>query len=189
MIGSHNTFTYLPATKWYFRPFSFLWRCQNKDIHEQKELGVEYIDVRIRKVKNKGYRICHGLVDLGNMEFEDINSLMSFLECFNCKYRLIIERNVNNIVDIECLINYIKYHAKNCVYFGIKKPWTSIYVRKVYNINDYSYVPFYTGKNPGIKFKLSIIKNWAKKHNPVINNTLINDNIIHFMDYIGINKN
>lgn len=195
MIGSHNSFTFLPATKWYLRPFSFIWRCQDKNIKEQKALGVEFLDVRIRiisKVKNNSiittYTLCHGLVDLGNVKFIDLIQLINFIESFDCKYRLIIEED-KFYAPIEYIKAYIKTHATNCIYFGLKKPWTCYFFKEDIQYVDYSYVPIYTGEKPeGAKFVLNTIKKWARKHNPIITKELIKDDKIHFMDYIGINN-
>ena len=63
MIGSHDTMTYLPARHRVFELFSFLWRTQTKSLHQQATEGVAYFDIRVRETK-KGWRLCHGLVDL-----------------------------------------------------------------------------------------------------------------------------
>ncbi len=186
--------TYLKATKWYLRPFSFIWRCQDKNVQEQKELGVSYLDIRIRRVRytRRGqtgyhYRFCHGLVDLGNFRFDGICDLLEYLERLGCCYRLIVERGDTEWISGSGLVEIVGDYAPNCLYVGIKKPWTVLFSRRNVAIRDYSYVPFYTGEKPsGARFHLSTIKRWARRHNPVIDDELVNDSVIHFMDYIGL---
>lgn len=50
MIGSHNTFSYLPTTKWWMKPLSPWHRCQNEQVLLQLGSGVKYLDIRIRFV-------------------------------------------------------------------------------------------------------------------------------------------
>lgn len=192
MIGTHNSMTYLPPRRWWLKPFTFLWRCQDKTIEEQKKLGVTYLDIRIRldSIKDKWF-FCHGIVDVGK-GFNNIGEVIEYLESTGCEYRLILERGNDSIKGL--FIHEIKANiniAKHMVYAGIKKPWTTVLNIKSYLTIDYSYVPFYTGKRPenASKFNLTTIKKYAKKHNPVINKGLINSKIIYFMDYVGINNN
>lgn len=188
MIGSHNTMTYLKPKFLIFRPFSFLWRCQDKDLDEQKKLGVKYLDIRVRYSKrDELWYFCHGLVDLKEFHM-NMELLINSLEFTGCKYRLILERG-----DDKCKSKFFeevtKYKGKNMVYAGYKKPWTTIFGELIHGF-DYSYVPFYTGKRPenAPKFTLTTIKRYAKKHNPIITKKLIEDDIAYTMDYVGINN-
>lgn len=186
--------TCLRARRWYLRPFSFIWRCQNKSVEEQRKLGVEYLDIRIRRVGYKTsthtyhqYRFCHGLVDLGDFSFPNLSELLAYPEGLGCRYRLLVERGDTEWIKGSGLVELVEREAPNCVYVGIKKPWTALYCRENIPIKDYSYVPFYTGEKPkGAKFCLSTIKRWARSHNPVIDEELIRDGTVHFMDYVGL---
>lgn len=50
MIGSHNTFSCLPTTKWWMKLLSPWHRCQNEQVLLQLDSGVKYLDIRIRFV-------------------------------------------------------------------------------------------------------------------------------------------
>lgn len=62
-LGSHNTFTYLPAKRWWMKIFAITARCQRVDLMEQYELGVRLFDLRVRFDKNGAMVICHGLIE------------------------------------------------------------------------------------------------------------------------------
>lgn len=47
ILGSHNSWSYLPVKKWWMRPIAFTARCQEKTIQEQYALGVRCFDLRI----------------------------------------------------------------------------------------------------------------------------------------------
>ena len=196
MLGSHNTMTYLPPRFLIFKPFSFLWRCQNKSLFEQIEKGVKYLDIRVRyDRKNKVYRFAHGIVDLKHSGFNSIRSLCNYLTADNVYYRIILERG--NEKDKQRFISEIKLIScsktyDNFVYGGIKTPWMTVFKNIKFNhsLKDYSYVPFYTDKFPFRlnKIKLTTIKKHAKQNNPKIDDNILKDDCIHFMNYVTINN-
>lgn len=70
MLASHNSATYLRPREWWMRPFSFMARCQSKNIIEQFEAGARLFDFRIRctgKIDDKTGRpeviITHGIIE------------------------------------------------------------------------------------------------------------------------------
>lgn len=196
MLGSHNTMTYLPPRFLIFKPFSFLWRCQDKSLFEQIEKGVKYLDIRVRyDRKNKVYRFAHGIVDMKHSGFNSIRNLCNYLETYDVNYRIILERGnkkdkkrfISEITLTSCSKTY-----ENFVYAGIKTPWMTVFKNIKFNhsLKDYSYVPFYTDKFPFRlnKIKLTTIKKHAKQNNPKIDNNILKDDCIHFMDYVTINN-
>ena len=196
MLGSHNTMTYLPPRFLIFKPFSFLWKCQDKSLFEQIEKGVKYLDIRVRyDRKNKVYRFAHGIVDLKHSGFNSIRSLCNYLTADDVNYRIILERGnkkdkqrfISEITLISCSKTY-----DNFVYGGIKTPWMTVFknIKFNHNLKDYSYVPFYTDKFPFRlnKIKLTTIKKHAKQNNPKIDDNILKDDCIHFMDYVTINN-
>ena len=72
-------------------------------------------------------------------------------------------------------------------YACIKSKW-KVLVNKDPIINDYTYRPFLSDLSLWENIKrmnlFSTIKKWAKKHNPKINEDIINNNVLYFMDYI-----
>lgn len=62
ILGSHNSWSYLPVKKWWMKPIAFTARCQNKNILEQYNLGVRCFDLRIRFEKGK-IIFAHGIIE------------------------------------------------------------------------------------------------------------------------------
>lgn len=61
VIGSHNSWSYLPPKHWWIRPFAFIARCQNVDIKTQyKKYGVRCFDLRILFDKEGELCLAHG---------------------------------------------------------------------------------------------------------------------------------
>ena len=67
ILGSHNSWSYLPVRKWWMKPIAFMARCQSVDIRKQYELGVRCFDLRIRSDKDGALQVAHGCVvyDIG----------------------------------------------------------------------------------------------------------------------------
>ena len=59
ILGSHNSWSFLPPKHWWQRPFGFMAKCQRKTIQEQYELGARCFDLRVRWVKWK-LQVAHG---------------------------------------------------------------------------------------------------------------------------------
>ena len=57
MIGSHNTFSYLPAKHWWVTILKPWYKCQSKDIIEQIDSGIRFFDIRVRFNKHKNYAL------------------------------------------------------------------------------------------------------------------------------------
>ena len=182
MIGSHNSYTFLPAKCRLFNWFSFLWRCQTRNIYEQKKSNVYYFDIRVRRDEDV-WRVCHGIVDF-NLTF---NSLEEIMNVFPNKYvRLILERGDTTLFKEEIARLEDKYPS--LVFSCIKKNW-EILVNRDLSIIDSTYTPWLSGLSFWENIRrfnfFSTIKRWAKKHNPIINDIVIKDSKVHFMDYIN----
>lgn len=62
-LASHNSWSYLPVSKWWMRPLNFIAKCQNKTIHQQYQMGVRMFDLRLRWDKDFEELItAHGIV-------------------------------------------------------------------------------------------------------------------------------
>lgn len=71
MIGSHNTFSYLPIkNKWlsFLKPW---YKCQEYDIITQINKGVRYFDLRIKFSKKGELQIVHNKIvfDINEKQF------------------------------------------------------------------------------------------------------------------------
>ena len=61
VLGSHNSWSYLPPKRWWMRPFAFMAKCQKADIKTQYlKYGVRCFDLRILFDEDRS-----SLVDLG----------------------------------------------------------------------------------------------------------------------------
>lgn len=183
MIGTHNSFTYLRAKNKIFELFSFLWRTQVKSIAQQKEIGVTYFDIRVRRDGNV-WRVCHGLVDF-NKTFKFIEEIISTFNPY--RVRILLEKgNYNDeILFIKELDKCLD--CPNLSFAGIKRGWVVIINRDPI-IKDYTYIPWLSNLSFWDNIKrgnfFSTIKRWARKHNPVINDILKKDSTVYFMDYV-----
>lgn len=67
ILGSHNSWSFLPPKKWWQKALAFTARCQKKDIQEQYALGVRCFDLRLRLI-NGEWHIVHNSFDYGLLE-------------------------------------------------------------------------------------------------------------------------
>ena len=182
MIGTHDSYTFLPARKKLFEWFSFLWRTQVKSIAQQKEIGVTYFDVRVRRDRDV-WRVCHGLVDF-DLTFKSIGEIVNIFSVY--KVRIILEREGSEDLFRKEVLESIPCLALS--FACIKNGWKVILDRDSH-IFDYTYTPWLSGVSFWGNIKrfnfFSTIKRWAKKHNPVINDILKKDSTnVYFMDYV-----
>lgn len=134
LIGTHDSFTYLPIKQWYLKPFSFIAKCQNKDIYEQIR-RYNCIDVRIYFGSDCKWHFAHGLVNYKSDDAIEIlhNLLIQINKTFYV--RLILEK-VEDEDCIFCIFDKFQTVCKeletaypNIKFFGgnYKKDWTKIY--------------------------------------------------------------
>ena len=186
MLGSHDSMTYLPARHRVFELFSFLWRTQTKNIINQRESGVGYLDVRIRHT-TKGWQLCHGLVDL-DLRFVKLDNLLSSLK--NFKIRLILERGDTTAFRLIAPTLAEKY--SNLCFMGIKKGW-EVLLNRDPQIVDMTFVPWLSG----VTFKQNIKRLWnmIKTHQrlsiksfahsiPPLSNEELNSEVVYFRDMV-----
>ena len=86
MKGSHNTLSYLPVKSLWAKLQTPWHKCQDKNIYEQIENGVRYLDIRV-KLKHNIWHIVHNRIDYGIL---DIVGLISTLN----KLCLMIDDNI-----------------------------------------------------------------------------------------------
>ena len=86
VIGSHNSWSYRRARRWWLRPFQFVARCQRVDIRRQyNDYGVRCFDLRIRFDADGDMEVAHGwmVYDVGGADVErDIEWLNQAGDCF-----------------------------------------------------------------------------------------------------------
>ena len=90
ILGSHNSWSYLPVKRWWMRPLAFMARCQRLDIRRQYEMGVRCFDLRVRFHYGQMV-VAHGIVEYAI----DMTTLIEDLEWIDvqggCYVRVIHE--------------------------------------------------------------------------------------------------
>lgn len=138
ILGSHNSWSYLPPLHWWMRPFAFMAKCQSKTIKEQYELGVRCFDLRVLFDKYGIVYVAHGFMKY-NIDFSELNENLKWLnDKGDCYVRLIHEvRRKSQYTDFAktCFQGFCLYVLK---YSNIKW-WCG---RNLYNWEfDYDFGP------------------------------------------------
>ena len=86
VIGSHNSWSYRRALRWWLRPFQFVARCQRVDIRRQYvDYGVRCFDLRIRFDDDGRLQVAHGpmVYDISREELDaDLAWIDSHGDCY-----------------------------------------------------------------------------------------------------------
>ena len=172
IVGSHNSWSYLPTKKWWMAPFKFMAKCQDVDIKTQYDkYNVRCFDLRIR-FENGNLVLAHGLFQykITTSELlEDLNYL-NFMR--NCYVRILHEvRNKKQYTE-ESKEQFKLFCSGLVTMYPDIKFWCG---RNLYNWQfDYDF-----GKEPSCEEKYSsvcapkILDDWwpkiyAKLHNKEI---------------------
>lgn len=140
VIGSHNSWSYLPADNWLLRPFEFIARCQNVDIKTQyEEYGVRCFDLRVLFDNHGVVSIAHGFMKF-KIDYQQLGDHLKFInDKGDCYVRLIheVRRKSQYTEDAK------KYFCTFCQYVESKytniKWWCG---RNLYNWEfDYDFGP------------------------------------------------
>lgn len=109
ILGSHNSWSFLPPKHWLVKPFAFMARCQSKSIIQQYRLGVRCFDLRIRVDKKDCPHIYHGLVEYDISESE-IYEYLAMLDSFgDCYVRVVHEVRTKKQYTQEAVNGFIKF--------------------------------------------------------------------------------
>ena len=194
MIGSHNSFTHLASDSDINNYFTWLWRCQDKTMVEQYEAGVRFFDIRVKAIVKSGkvmWEACHGSAGLGKT-FLSINAICTYVQKSlpGSTFRLLLEKKGDYDEKFKTdSLKAVEKYPEILKFVAIKSGWSVLYqATDIPQIIDYCYVPWHSGDSfwENIKnFRPSTIKSYAKKHNPVITQEMVDDpTTIYFMDYI-----
>lgn len=92
ILGSHNSWSYLPVKHWWIRPFSFIYKCQEVDIKTQYNMcNTRCFDLRIRFNKKGDLILAHGLAEFSITEEELWKQLEWIDSRTDCYIRVIHE--------------------------------------------------------------------------------------------------
>jgi len=115
ILGSHNSWSYLPVRKWWMKPIAFMAKCQKDDVLWQYLAhGVRCFDLRIRF--EEGYIVvAHGLVEY-RTGMVQLNAQLYWLNCKgDCLVRVIHEvRNKRqyNKSSVDCFRRFCSHIEK-----------------------------------------------------------------------------
>lgn len=118
ILGSHNSWSYLPVRKWWMKPIAWMARCQSFDIKKQYEIGVRCFDLRIRVDKDGALLVAHGCVvyDIG------LFKLMGMLSYLNRRGDVMV-RVLHEVRKGSMHTEHAKWlFADNCRYFEEQYP-------------------------------------------------------------------
>lgn len=91
LIGSHNSWSYLPVTKWWMKPLRFTAQCQDINIYSQYfDYNVRCFDLRVRFDNNK-LIVAHGIIEYKITESELYSTLQALNSYEDVCIRLIHE--------------------------------------------------------------------------------------------------
>lgn len=153
MLGSHNSFTYLPCRKWWMYLINWAAKCQSKTLSRQFHEGVRYFDFRVR-FKNDQPVIAHGLIEYrGNID-KEVATLNYLAKHFNAKIyiRFVLEFNKipeDFVSQITSLINLVKHYR-------VKYPYiTYTYIMSKWN--EQKIATYYSKGTPTLIHKYSSV--------------------------------
>lgn len=197
MIASHDTYTFLRPLQWWARLCPWLWRTQTRDLSEQLDRGVRYLDIRIRR-HERGWRVCHGLVDFPRT-FSTLAEIPA--RFFPIPLRIILERGDSCLFEIEACRLASACQAgqhPNLHLLAVKNPWREIHRSATItdpdtglripapHVKDHTYIPWNTGLSLMQnlrRFHPSTIARWARSH-PILPGEESDPHTLHFHDRI-----
>lgn len=137
IIGSHNSWSYLPPKKWWMKLIAFTARCQSDNIVEQYTYdGVRCFDLRVRFKDNKPI-VAHGIIEYDISE----KDLFESLEYLNLKgdvfVRILHEVRTKKQYTEEAVENFVDFIIKLQCRFTNIRFWCG---KNLYNWeNDYEF--------------------------------------------------
>lgn len=69
--GSHNSMSYLKP-QWWARPFTRMFKCQDKDIHTQYKEGVRCFDLHVKFEYSNTPCFCNGIITYDSVSVWDV---------------------------------------------------------------------------------------------------------------------
>lgn len=190
ILGSHNSWSYLPVKQWYLKPLAFTARCQNVDIKTQYEkYGVRCFDLRVRFTPTDGLIIAHGIIEYKYNYYNLIDDLAYLDSKGDCCIRVLHEtRNKKQytVYSKNSFIDFCDYIKRT---FNRIKFWCG---RNLYNWEvdyDFEYKPECEENYSSVKAP-KLIDDWwpwlyAKRHNKEIIEKGTDKDIL-LMDFVNL---
>lgn len=190
MIGSHNTFTYLPCDSKLIEGQSRFWRCQDLTFAEQYNFGVRYFDIRVFRTEKNGRKVwqaAHGEAEL-KKTWTNLKSVCNMVKALNgAKFRIILEKgNQDDIDEFAKQINELAPKYPQLDWAVVKNGWIQVYISEDHPAwHEYSYEDWSVGNI--IKNLASYpIKEHAIKENPTITEYMLKSkDEVWLMDFVN----
>lgn len=188
ILGSHNSWSFLPPKKWWQRLIAFTARCQRLTIREQYDFGVRCFDLRIRFIDGMAH-IVHNDFDYGL--FSGYRHDLKFLhDCGDVSVRV--------VHDVRTKKRYTQEDVKAFKGFcdALERTYPRIkfwFGRNLYDWNvdyEFEYMPYCTEKYSSV-CSPRLIDDWwpwlyAQRHNARIRQGTYRKDEILLIDYVDI---
>lgn len=160
MLASHDSLTGSVLKTWWYKPLSFIAKCQDKPLIEQLNVGVRYFDIRLNKYKGEWYG-AHGVL-IYDITIDDVLNIIQKWTASNKEavyFRILMEDVFDkdttlDLFKIEIYDKYIQYKNEymHLHLIGEKSNWN--------NHTYYMNIPFYgkndfTADSKGIEYKIN----------------------------------
>lgn len=113
ILGSHNSWSYLPLKKWWMKPFAFIAKCQEVNIKKQYEAyGVHCFDLRVKFDKDGTLQIAHGSAVYKYSDkdlYKDLDFINDKGDCYVRVLHEIRHKKEHTDASIEDFSNFCKY--------------------------------------------------------------------------------
>lgn len=188
ILGSHNSWTFRKPNKWYMRPFTWITRCQNKNINEQVQKKASYFDLRVRLDTNSFmWYVAHGCMTFGKLPYDDLSYLNSLQGVY---VRVILEYNKKPLGEkfiheqFASLCKKLEKGYPNITFVGghSKYQWSNVIY--VFKEKEPKLIDAYSSMQ-GNKIDDLWPWLWAKKHNKEFFNKYKDTDEIVLMDFIN----
>ena len=165
-LASHNSMTYLPVSCWWMRPFNFLSKCQQLDIHAQLDAGVSYFDFRVRWDKHGDIVFAHGLAEYHSEYLIDILRALNRENGISVRLTLeLSKRNCNQEERFIGLCKKVERYYPHIRFLGgcTKKGWRQLYDFENAEPSLFQWYQSYHNDKPHVAFFPRL---WALRNNP-----------------------
>ena len=189
ILGSHNSWSYLPVRKWWMRPFAFMAKCQNVDIMTQYEkYDIKCFDLRVL-AESDGVIVAHGMAEYKITVpklYEDLKYLDSKGDCY---VRVLNEVRTKKQHTPQEIVSFQRF----CLHLESNYPNIKFWCGR--NLVDWA-IDFYFKENPSCEEKYSsvcspkILDDWCPwlyaKLNNKRNIAIGTDKDILLIDFVDI---
>ena len=165
ILGSHNSWSYLPPTDWWMRIYRFAARCQDWDIKTQYEHGVRCFDLRVKFIEGLPYFV-HNIF-MYDYSPEEMEQDLKWLNDKGDVYiRVSLDVRTKKVIEqaknFTAYCRHLEETFSNIAFCGGNELYKG---ENLYNFdNSPSFEEHYSSVE-GSKLNGLFPRRWAKKHN------------------------